>query len=234
MTKAEIRTRIQNLVRDTYGAAGTWLGQDPTIIDEFIDDALEDVVLDLMIFMRGKFAGEETIDLEADEPDYTLTAEWWQIYKMERNVTDKRPKEIEIVKPTDKARYMYVGQTQEHPDACIILGETITFLPTPSTDKADYANCIFVRPEAVTLAAGGPAYMPRPAHRMIVYSAAAKIATMKGENPATLMSFYNKRLKEVKRIFTAQDQQSPKFVGASREEKVFVDTRENRDWGFFE
>ena len=234
MNEASIRTAVQNLVRDTYGLAGTWLGADATILDDFIDDALEEVVLDLMTFMRGKFAGEETIDLEADEPDYTLTAEWWQIYKMERNVTDKRPKEIDIVKPTDKASYMYVGQTQEHPDACIILGETITFLPTPSTDKDDYVNCIFVRPEAVSLDAGGPDYMPRPAHRMIVYNAAAKIGASKGEDPATLMMFYEQRMRKVKRIFTAQDQQSPKFVGASREGKVFVDTRENRDWGFFE
>ncbi len=234
MTEAQIRTAIQTLVRDTYGLAGTWLGANATILDDFIDDALEEVVLDLMIFMRGKFAGEETIDLEADEPDYTLTNEWWQIYKMERNVSDERPREIDIVKPQDKARYMYVGQTQEHPDACIILDKTITFLPIPSTDKTEYVNCIFIRPEAVTLAAGGPTYMPRPAHRMICYSAAAKIAMSKGADASPFMDFYNKRLKQVKKIFAGQDQQKPKFVGPSMEEKVFVDTRENRDYGFFE
>lgn len=234
MTEAQIRTALQNLVRDYYGKAGTWLGDDATILDDYIDDALEEVVLDLMIFMRGKFAGEETISLTADEPDYTLTAEWWQIYKMERNVTDERPREIDIVKPVDKARYMYVGQTQEFPDACIILGKTITFLPIPSTDKTDYVNCIFIRPEAVSLAEAGPSYMPRPAHRMIVYSAAAKIAAMKGADPSVFKNFYNDRKRQVKKIFAGQDQQKPKFVGPSMEEKVFVDTREGYDWGFFE
>ncbi|GAG01669.1 unnamed protein product, partial [marine sediment metagenome] len=92
----------------------------------------------------------------------------------------------------------------------------------------------FIRPEAVTLADGGPDYMPRPAHRMVCYSAAAKIVASKGADPSVFMGFYNKRLVQVRKIFAGQDQQKPKFVGPSMEEKVFVDTRENRDYGFFE
>ena len=234
MTRAEIRTAVQNLIRDYYGTTGTWLGVDATITDDFLNDALEEVVLDLMPYMPGKFGGNETISLTADEPDYTLTNEWWQIYKMERNVTDERPREIEMFDPLEKAKFMYVGQTQEHPDGCMILGKTITFAPIPSTDKANYANCIFIRPEAVTLAEDGPVYMPRPAHRMIGYEAAGKIAVMKGADPAVFKRFYNDRKRKVIKIFAGQDQQKPKFVGPSMEEKVFVDTRENRDYGFFE
>jgi len=226
MTEAQIRTAVQNLVRDYYGTAGTWLGADETILDDFIDDALEQVVLDLMPVMPGKFGGNETISLEADEPDYTLTAEWWQIYKMERNVTDRQPKEIDIFDPLDKAKYMYVGETKEEPRGCMIIGKTITFAPTPSTDKTDYANCVFIRPEAVSLAAGGPTYMPRPAHRMIVYAAAAKIAVMKQANPAVFLGLYEQRLRAVIKVFTGQNQQTPDFVRDSMEDRLFRDDRE--------
>ena len=74
MTKAELRTATQNLVRNYIGSAGTWLGSGNTIIDEFLEDALEEVVLDIMRVRQERFLKSKTISLVADQQNYSLKA----------------------------------------------------------------------------------------------------------------------------------------------------------------
>jgi len=74
MTKEEMRTFTQNIIRSYVGNAGSWLKDDNTILDSFLDDALEDTVLDLMLARPQWFLKTRLISLVADQQAYSLAA----------------------------------------------------------------------------------------------------------------------------------------------------------------
>lgn len=212
MTKAQIRTAIRNLFNEQSTDAGALMPTGDSIIDNYIEDAVEEVVLDLLPYMPRQFCGTENISLTADEPDYTLTAEWFQIYKIARNTTGKTPREIQIIDPLEEQFHTSVGDTEDSPMQCYILGDTITFVKTPSADKTNYAKVFFVRPEALTIPDTGPAYIPRAAHRMIVYKACALACVMIEAIAGNFTALYEKRKAAFLRTWAAREHQRPRFV----------------------
>ncbi len=226
MTKAQIRTAIRNLVNEQSTDAGALMPTGDSIIDNYIEDAVEEVVLDLLPYMPRQFCGTENISLTADEPDYTLSALWWQIYKIARNTTGKTPREIQIIDPLEEQFYTSVGDTEDSPDQCYILGDTITFVKTPSADKTDYAKVFFVRPEAVTIPDTGPAYIPRAAHRMIVYKACALACMMVEALAGHFIALYEKRKASFLRVWAAREHQKPRFVRDSIFDRIGYSDRE--------
>ena len=234
VTKAQIRTAIRNLVNEQSTDAGALMPTGDSIIDNYIEDAVEEVVLDLLPYIPRQFCGTENISLTANTAGYTLTAEWFQIYKIARNTTGKTPREIQIIDTLEEQFYTSVGDTEENPSHCYILGDTITFVKTPSTDKTNYAKVFFVRPEAVTMPDTGPAYIPRAAHRMIVYKACALACVMIEAIAGNFTALYEKRKAAFLRTWAGREHQSSRFVkdsvcdriGYSDREAVFFDL----DW----
>lgn len=219
MTKAQIRTAVRNLINEQSTDSGALLPS-TTILDEYIEDATEEVALDLLPYMPRQFCGTENITLVANTAGYTLTAEWWQIYKIARNTTDKTPREIQIIDPLEEQFYTSVGDTEASPDQCYILGDTITFVKTPSTAKTDYAKVFFVRPEAVTMPDAGPTYIPRAAHRMIIYKACALACVMIEAIAGNFTALYEKRKAAFLRTWAAREHQKPRFVKPSVFDRV--------------
>lgn len=305
MTKAEIRTATQNLVRAYIGSAGTWLGSGNTIIDEFQEDALEDVCLDLITIRQESFLKSKVISLVADQQNYSLAATLtasditfatgqitntagefitagfkagmiiqasgtsnndntdfliskvaavtltidtdkndptsegsgssftltqkdnvWMIRNILRNISDKKPKEISVIETDGQLYYENVGETEAEPMQVMLIEEELYFVKTPSAAYTDYAKVWFVRPEMFNLPTYGPVYLPRAAHRMISFKAAAKITVMRKGNPSVFEAFYSERLRKVRKILEAFDQQTTMHVKEDPLERMARDDRE--------
>ncbi len=234
MTLAEIRTAVRNLINEQSTDVGALLDGN-TILDEFINAAVEDVVLDLLPFMMDQFMTTETVTLIAAQANYTLTNSFWAIYKIERNVSGEKPKEIQIIDPLEFQEKFNVGDTAEYPDYCYFLGDTLYFAPTPDTAVTNYAKVYLIRPEAASMAVGGPAYIPRPAHRLIVYKACALVATMsEAKVPFTIFEgLYANRLEKTRRVWIRRFQSKPRFVRKSIAERTLKQTDsadKDNDW----
>jgi hypothetical protein len=225
MTKAEIITSIRNLINEQSADAGAKLVDAGNVL-EFINDAAEQVVLDLLEFMPGYFTAVENVSLVSGTASYTLTAEFWQIYKVQKNVTDENPVPIDIIDVMDKEKYMYVGETAEDPKAVYFLGNTMYPVPPPSVSKATYLAVHYVRPEAASMATGGPAYIPRPAHRLIVYKACVLIATAFESSPTQYEFLYQQRLEKIRSVWATFQQQAPRFLRGSYMDQIGRDSRD--------
>uniref|UniRef100_A0A6M3J0C4 Uncharacterized protein n=1 Tax=viral metagenome TaxID=1070528 RepID=A0A6M3J0C4_9ZZZZ len=219
MTKAEIITAVRSLVNEISTDAGAKLSDTGNML-EFLADAMEQVTLDLIDFMPRFLLGTEDVSLEADTESYTLTAEFWQIYKVERNVDDGRPKTIRIIDPLEKHNYTDVGETREEPRAIYFLGNTLYPIPIPSVDTTDYMTVYYVRPEATAMATGGPSYIPRPAHRLIVYQACVLIAIAFDADPKPYEFLYQKRLDKVRSVWATFQHSGPMFLRGAYEESL--------------
>jgi len=215
MTLAEIRTAVRNITKEWQTDAGTVMPSDNTILDFYINWAVEDVVLQLVPYMPEDLLTSEDISLEADENEYDLTAEWIQIWKMARNVDDQTPRIIPYRDVKELSTEGYVGETAEHPRCWYLKGTTIVFWPTPSTDKTDYARCWIVAPEAASMVSGGPAALPRLAHKLIVLQAAILIATMCNVDAGPYQALYVTGLKRVIDSLGLRVQQQPQFLRGS-------------------
>ena len=211
MTKAELLSATRYLVQEESTDSGALLDDTADLLD-FINDAIEIVVLDLVPVMPHTFLGTETVTLEAGQPNYTLTAEMLQIYKIERNETGKSPREIEIIAPLEKQFYTNIGDTEEFPMQCYFQGDVLYFVKTPSTAITDYAKIYYVKTESTTLADNGPVIIPRMAHRLIVYMASALAATAIEVNATKFYTLYSNRLAKVSRVWAGRYQQQPRFI----------------------
>jgi hypothetical protein len=129
---------------------------------------------------------------------------------------------------------MEIGETDAEPHSCYIIGSTITIVPTPSASKTNYIRIWGIRPEATTIATAGPSYIPRPAHRLIVYWAAGLVATMIGAKRNPFLELYSYRLNKVREIYGGKFQQAPRFVRESVVERTTKDERErafyDKEW----
>lgn len=228
MTKSELVISTRNLVSAQVPRAKGSL-PDAVLLD-LINDATEEVVLDLVPFMPLQFCGTETISLVNGTGSYALSNEYLEIYKVEKNVSDNNPTEIEIIDPLDKQFAHYVDETEDEPKQCYFLGDTVYFVPTPSADKTDYVKIYFVRPEAAVIATAGPSYIPRTAHRLICYKAATLAAGLYGGDVNFFISLYRKRLKAFLDVYNRKFQQKVRFVRPSVSSRITRDTRENIDW----
>ena len=225
MTRSDIIQAIRNLVVEQESDAGGLLDDSGNML-EFVSDAQEQVMMDLIPFMPGQFLFVEDRTLVANTPSYTITSDYWQVYKVERNETGKAPKELEVVDPLEFQFHTNVGDTEERPDACYFIGDTFYPLQIPSAAQASWVRLYLVRPELETMEEDGPSYIPRPAHRMIVYLGAAMVAMLLRSDPTPFMAFYAKRYKAVKSVWAGRFQQKPRFVRPSVRDRLSFDDRE--------
>jgi hypothetical protein len=234
MTLAQIRQAIRDITKEWETDSGTLLPTGDALLDRFIEWATEQVTLDLIDWLPEKqdFIDYEDITLIAGQANYTLTAEWLQIWCMQKNVTGKSPRQIDYIDIGQKPFLMNIGETAEHPTGWYLDGTTIYFVPTPSTAATNYARCWMIVPEGTTMAAGGPAYIPRIAHKLIVWHAAILIGIMNERDIRVEVAMYEKMLDKVVGVVGYKIQQQPRFLKESFFEKSAVSTVDPalRDW----
>lgn len=227
MTLAEIRTAVHNLIKEQETDSGALFPSGDVLLDFYINMATEQVVLDLVEFIPECFLTYEDISLVADTNPYTLTTEWIQIWAMLRNVTDESPRVLPYIERTSETYQKYVGQTLDDPLAWTLYGDNIEFLPTPSAAKTNHYRCWIIAAEAATMAATGPAYIPRMAHKLIPLYAGVLIAeTVESGKMDTMLLLYQKWLTKVTDVIAYRVQQQPKFLGPSFHEKTVFSTRD--------
>lgn len=225
MTKAQIITSIRSLCDEVSTDAGAFL-EDANNVTDFADDAAEIVVLDLVEFMPERFLIYEDISLLANTAGYALTAEWLQIWSLNRNKTSEAPTPINHVDIQNVLNYMYVGETAEEPEAWYLKGTQINFVPTPSVAKTNYARAWIVAPEAATIATAGPTMIPRIAHRLVVYMACILVGKALEASVSSFTALYQYRLKKIRDVIGAQVQQQPRFLNPSVYERSLISTRD--------
>ena len=216
MTEAQIRTAIHNLLKEYSTDTGALLAADNLIIDDFITDAAEDVVLDLVQYLPESFLTDENVTLVADTKNYSLTTEYLQIWSAQKNVSDDSPSTIYEIPIVDRDQHEYVGQTDPEPIHFYREGDVINFVPTPSAAVTNYAKFWLVAAETAAMADAGPTYIPRVAHRLIVYRAAELIAVMTGDNKSSFGGLYAMKFDRVKGVLGARNQYQPRFLRGSQ------------------
>lgn len=233
MTQAELITATRNLVNEVSTDAGALLSDAGNLLD-FLNDALEQVTLDLLPVMPDQFLTSELLSLTANVAYVTPSNTYLWITKVEKYVTNDTPKEIEIIDQLQLQYYTKIGETSDEPRACYFLGNVPYFVPTPASNKTNYARLWGVRMETTGIPSGGPTYLPAVAHRLIAYKAAIMVATMLEADFRGLASLYAQRLESIKRIWWRRYQQKPRFVRESAVERTIWDTREKAfydlDW----
>jgi len=233
MTRAEILASIRNIVNEQSTDSGALLADDGNLLD-FAYDAAEQVVIDLLPHMPMMFCVTEDVNLVADDDDYDITAEFLQVYKVERNVSGKSPKEIPIIDPLKHQFYAKTGETTDYPWAVWFQGSTMYVRPTPNQNTTGYIRLYLVVPEAVAIPETGPEYIPRIAHRLIVYWGAYLCATSIGVDPTRYLVLYQKRLGQTLKAWRDRYQQEPRFVRESVTDRMVYDDREpyfyDTDW----
>jgi len=228
MTLAELRTALRNITKEWEDDAGTLLPSNNTILDFYLNWAAEDVVLDLVEFMPEDFLTYEDISITAAAgAEYDLTAEWTHIWAMQRKITDRSWELIPYTPVTD--RDDYDGETAEDSEGWFLKGTTIIFWPTPSATKT--VRCWIVIPEAASIATGGPVYIPRMAHKMIVLDAAILIGYMNDRDIAGPVALYKLQHERVKNSLTNRVQQQPQFVRPSVFSQI---SKDRRDKAFYD
>lgn len=218
MTKAEILQSVRYIINESATDTGGLLG-DATNLAEYVNDATEQVVLDLLPAMPSAFRASENVTLIAGTAGYALTGPILQIEKVERTVTGEPPTELEIIDPIDLAYHTDTGEQEADPHSVYFIGDTIYFVKTPSTAKTNYAKVWFYKAEAATMASGGPALIPAYAHRLIVYKACAIIATMLERDTNPYMALYAHRLGMVTKVWNGRFQSQTRFVRPSAHER---------------
>jgi len=226
MTRAELITSLRNIVNELSTDAGAFLSDTGNVLD-FLADAAEIVVLDLVEFMPESFLGSEDISLTAGTSEYSLTSDWIQIYCILKNSNSEIPKPIPYLdNVADLYTKTYVGEKADDPECWYLKGRKIVFSPTPSKNSANYASAWIVKPESASMGENGPTMIPRHAHRLIVYMAAILVGTALGANTARFESLYNYRLKKVRDTIGVQVQNNPKFLNNSILDRLYVSSRD--------
>jgi|GEM_PF-2666831 len=234
MTRAEILAAVRNLVNEQSTDVGALLNDTGNLIG-FIDDAVEQVVLDLLDAYPNELLTYEDVSMVANDKDYTLTKTFWRILKIEKTVTGENPTEMDHIDALSRQYVETHGQTIDKPFAADIINGVLWVMPTPAANITNYIRVWGIQPEAATsMATGGPAYLPRETHRLIVFWAASLVAVMVGAKPTPYLTLYQNRLQMIQKNQRAKFQQAPRFVRESVVERTTRDTREraffDKDW----
>lgn len=228
MTLAQIRLAIHNILKEYSTDTGALLESDNLLIDDFISDAAEDVVLDLVQYLPESFLESEDVTLVADQANYTLTTEYLQIWSAQKNVSDGSYYPIREISITNRGLYEYVGQTDPEPVHFYRKGDVVNFVPTPSAAVATYAKFWLVAAETAAMVAAGPVYIPRTAHRLIVYKASELIAVMTGDNKSSFGNLYQAKLGRVASVLGVRNQSQTRYLRGSQES--LGNTRERTEY----
>lgn len=233
MTKAQIIQAIRYHANELSTDVGALLSNTGNML-EFLEDAVEQVVIDLLGIYPNELLTYEDVSLVAADYDYTLTTEFWQILKIEKTVAGENETEMDIMDQLSAQYYKVHDETSEKPFAANIIGGVLYVWPIPSAAITNYIRVWGIRPEATTMPDAGPAYLPRVTHRLIVYWAVTLIAKMVGVKADRWLELYQYRLQRVRDMQKDKFQQAPRFVRESSVERTTRDTREKAfydvDW----
>jgi len=233
MTRAELIISVRGLCNEISTDSGALLSDAGNML-EFLNDATEGVMLDLIPVMPGQFLVKENVTLAAGGPTYTPTAKFWQIYKIAKNITGEYPRELDPIDPLDEPYYTEVAGTDSEPVAYYVLGDVVYWVPIPSSAKANYAAAWLVRPELAALPEAGPTYIPAVAHRLIAYKAAILVAVMLEKDTGPFQQLYEYRLAKVTAVWNARLQNKPRYVREAQSERsIFsagIPTDRDVDW----
>lgn len=238
MTKAAILQAVRDLVNETSGAAGALLSDVGNLLG-FVEDAVEQVVLDLVDTYPNELLTYKDVSMLAGVKTYALSAapavEFWQILKISKTVAGENETEMDVIDPLSLQYAETHDETNARPYGANIINGTLYVYPTPSEAITDYIRIWGIRPEAVAMPdPTGPAYLPRMTHRLIVFWAASLVATMIGANPDKFILLYSNRLEKIKSMQKGKFQQAPRFVRESVVERTTRDVRErvfyDLDW----
>ena len=231
MTKSAIITAVRSLVNELSGDVGSLLSDAGNLIG-FIEDAVEQVVLDLVGTYPNELLTYEDVSMLANTKTYVLTKEFWQILKIAKTVAGENETEMDLIDPLSHQYAETHDETNAKPYGANIINGVLYVYPTPSTAITDYIRVWGIRPEAVSMPdPTGPAYLPRVTHRLIVFWAASLVATMIGVNPDKFILLYSNRLEKIKAMQKGKFQQAPRFV---RESVVERTTRDDRERVFYD
>jgi len=230
MTKAQILQGIRDLINEQSGDAGALLSDTGNLLG-FMDDAVEQVVLDLLDAYPNELLAYEDVSMVANTKTYVLTKTWWKIIKVEKTVAGENPTEIDVIDPLSHQYVELHDETNPLPYACNIINGTLWMFPTPSAAITNYIRIWGIQPEIVIMANGGPATLPRETHRLIVYWAASLVAVLLGVNPDPFQLLYTNRLNKILKMQTGKFSQAPRFV---RESVVERTTRDSRERAFYD
>jgi len=233
MTKAEIITAVRSLVNEVDTASGALLDDAGNLLG-FIDDAVEQVVLDLVGTYPNELLTYEDVSMLAGVKTYALAKEFWQILKIAKTVAGENETEMDIIDPLSHQYAETHDETNAQPRGVYLINGTLYVYPTPSAAITDYIRVWGIQAEAVLLDDDGPASLPRVTHRLIVFWAASLVATMIGAKSDKFILLYSNRLEKIKAMQKGKFQQAPRFVRESVVERTTRDTRErvfyDLDW----
>ena len=236
MTKAAIITAVRALVNEVSGDAGAALDDAGNLIG-FIEDAVEQVVLDLVDTYPNELLTYEDVSMLAGVKTYTLTKEFWQVLKIAKTIAGENETEMDVIDPLSHQYAETHDETNPRPLGANIINGTLYVYPTPSVAITDYIRVWGIRPEATSMPdPTGPAYLPRVTHRLIVFWAASLVAETFGakKTAGRFLALYSNRLEKIKSMQKGKFQQAPRFVRESVVERATRDTRErvfyDLDW----
>jgi hypothetical protein len=212
MTEAEIRTAVHNLVKEYSTDTGALLGADNTLIDFFIDTAMDVVVIDLVEYCPEEFVTDEDVDLVADTATFTFSnTNWIQIRAAHKNEDDESKTPIQYIEQTDLDKFSYVGQTDADPLHFTRKGGTMVWLPTPSGAVTDYAKFWLILGDS--MAESGPSLIPSIAHRLIPMMAANIILiTFESTEANNIFRLYQYMLRKVGSLLRHRMQFQPQYL----------------------
>jgi hypothetical protein len=225
MTKAEILAAVRNLVNEQSTDAGALLDNTGNLLD-FVQDAQEQVVMDLVPVMPDQLLASEDVTITAGAQSTALTTTFWQVWRVLLNKSGETPRELRMIDPADQQYFHYIDQTEEEPKYCWFQGSSIYFAPKPSVTTAAYCRVYLIRPEAVTMPDGGPAYLPPLTHRLIVYQAAIIAGTAFGAITQGVESLYARRFSAIRKTWMGRFQQEPRYVQPGLDSRTTYDDRE--------
>lgn len=225
MTKAQIIQSVRYLANEISTDAGTLLSDTGNLLD-FIEDAVEQVVMDLLGIYPNELLTYEDVNIVAADFDYTLTTEFWQILKIEKTVAGENPTEMDIADQLSMQYFTTHDETSQRPYAANIINGVLYVWPIPSANISAYIRVWGIRPEATAMPTNGPAYLPRQTHRLIVLWATSLVAAMIGAKPDRWRELYAYRLGRIRDMQKDKFQQAPRYV---RESSVERTTRDSRD-----
>jgi hypothetical protein len=227
MTLDEIRLSVRNLLHDYSSEVTARFDATNYLLDFFINNAAELVVLDLCESIPEQFMKTENISLDTTKTEYALTTEFLRIWGIRRNVSGENPTLIPYVDYNDEAFLQTVGETKDEPDGWTLKGNSVVFFPKASANKTNYAIAYLIVPEAVSIPSAGPTYIPRMAQRLIPIVTCVLISkTFGAKKGAGWEDMYAYALKRVIDVLGGVIQQQPKFVKGSAVDKMRYDSQD--------